>query len=161
MKSRFQKGLTLIELMVAIGILLILFALTTINLSRLPSSTSQSSGYDLLVSDLRNQQTEAMSGYQADSGASSTSPYGIHFESTSYTLFKGSVYSASDPSNFVVKLDPNLSFTGSTFPTDPSGSYVVFSAGSGDVVVPGKISISNSFTGETKELDLNLYGATN
>lgn len=161
MKLRFQKGLTLIELMVAIGILLILFALTTINLTRLPSTTSQSSGFDLLISDLRGQQTKAMSGYQNDDTATTGSPYGIHFEGASYTLFKGSSYSASDPDNFVIELDPGLSFTTSTFPADSAGFYVVFLAGSGDVAVPGNISLMNAYTGDVKEVNLNKYGATN
>lgn len=161
MNRNSQKGLTLIELLVAIGILLILFALTTINISRLPSSTSQSANYDLLVSDLRSQQTKAMTGYNSSQGATSGSAYGIHFEDTSYTLFKGTSYSSVDPNNFVVELDTNINFTGSTFPADGSGSYVVFSAGSGDVLNPGSISISNDYTGEVKTLNINNYGATN
>lgn len=153
MNLHFQKGLTIIELMVAIGILTILFALSTINLSRLPSTTAQSSSYDLLISDLRSQQTKAMAGSMAES-------FGIHFESTSYTLFEGEVYSESDPGNFVVTLDPNLSFTASSFAADSSGSFVVFSSGSGDLASSGSITITNSFTGDVRTVNLNKYGAT-
>src|SRR4030042_5132924 len=161
MNRRFQKGLTLIELLVAIGILLILFTLTTMNLSRLPSSTAQSSGYDLLISDLRSQQTKAMSGYNSDAGAISGNAYGVHFESTSYVLFRGSAYSPSDVDNFLVTLEPNLSFTGSTLPTS-NGNSIVFSQGSGDIAnyISGQdgISLSNSFTGDVKVIRLNKYG---
>lgn len=154
-KWTIQRGFTLVELMVSIGILLILFALTTINITRLPSSTAQSSSYDRLVSDLRSQQTKAMVG-------SSTS-YGVHFETTSYTIFTGLNYSPGDSSNFVVSLDPNLTFASITFPA----SQVVFLPGSGDVsgLTGGStysVSISNSSTGDPpKVIKINKYGATN
>lgn len=157
-KWKFQRGFTLVELLVSIGILTILFALTTINLNRLPSSTSQSSSYDRLVTDLRGQQTKAMAGYNASS-------FGIHFENTSYTVFNGMAYSGSDPTNYKIDLDPNLSFTGSNFPADSGGSHVVFSAGTGDVSgLTGSntysVSISDSLTSEVKTVTINQYGAT-
>lgn len=154
-KYRFQKGLTIIELMVAIGILLVLFALTTINISRLPSSAAQSSGYDLLISDIRSQQNMSMT-----RGLS----YGVEFEGTSYILFTGTSFNPADSNNFIVNLDPNLSFTGSSFPTNANGSYVVFSVGTGDFAnyISGhdSISITNNATGEVKQVRINKYGAT-
>lgn len=152
-----SNGFTLIELLVSMGILLVLLAITAINITRLPSSAAQSSSYDLLVSDIRSQQTKAMSGFASSS-------FGIHFEVTSYTLFQGTTYSPGDSSNFVVNLDPNLSFSGSLFPTDPSGSHVVFTSGSGDVAayIAGNdsIEIKNNATGDVKTLRINKYGAT-
>lgn len=152
MNRKFQKGFTIIELMVSIGILVVLFALTTINLSRLPSATSQSSSYDLLVSDLRSQQTKAMA--RGDS-------YGIHFDNPaadgtySYTLFKGANY-LGGTDYFTVKLDPGLSFA---LPIAVNNS-IVFASGSGDIVNIGSITINNSFINETKIINLNKYGAT-
>ena len=148
-----RQGFTVVELMVSMGILLILFALTTINLTRLPSSASQSSSYDRLVSDLRSQQTKSMTGYDS-------SPYGIHFENTSYTLFAGSDYTSDVSSYYVVALDPNLTFTDITF----SNPQAVFEAGSGDIagylMGSDSVSITNTLTGEVKTLRLNKYGAT-
>lgn len=153
MRDKFQNGLTIIELMVAIGILVIIFGLTTINLSRLPSSTSQSSGYDLLISDIRSQQTSAMAGKGTK---------GVHFEATSYTLFNGTSFSSNDPGNFVVTLEPNLSFS-VDLPVGV-GSSIVFTKSSGDIAnydsLHDTIELRNSFTGEVKTLRLNKYGAT-
>lgn len=144
--KKIASGFTLVELMVSIGILTILFALTTINIGRLPSSASQSSGYDRLVSDLRSQQTKSMTGYGAES-------FGLHFENSSYTLFTGSY----GTENYIVSLDPSLTFTGVTFP----GSEIIFEAGSGDLMdATGSASISNSLTDEVKTLKINKYGAT-
>lgn len=148
-----SNGFTIVELLVSIGILTILFALTTINITRLPSSASQSSSYDRLVADLRSQQTKAMVGYNS-------AAYGVHFETTSYTIFTGSNYSSGDTNNYKVDLDPNLIFTDVKFPS----SQVVFVAGSGDITgyVAGSdsVSIANSLTGDIKILKLNKYGAT-
>lgn len=141
--------------MVSIGILLVLFALTTINVSRLPSATAQTSGYDVLISDVRSQQTKAMARGTA---------FGIEFEGTSYIIFTGTSFNPSDANNFTVELDPNLSFTGSTFPANSSGTYVVFTAGSGDftnyVAGADSISMTNNATGEVKVVRINKYGAT-
>ena len=87
-----------------------------------------------------------MTGYGAET-------YGIHFESTSYTLFTGTY----GTENYVVDLDPNIAFTGVTF----QNSEVVFAAGSGDITgTTDSASISNSVTGEVKTLRLNKYGTT-
>jgi prepilin-type N-terminal cleavage/methylation domain-containing protein len=158
-----QSGFTIIEMMVSIGILLVLFALATINLSRLPSATSQAASYDVLIGDFRNQQTKAMSGYNSDPAAAAGSAYGIHFGTTSYTLFKGLAYSEGDPTNFVINLDPGLSFAGSTFPPAWNNS-VVFSTGSGEVLnyISGQdsISIKDEIIGGMKVVRINKYGAT-
>lgn len=146
--DKFSRGFTVVELMVSMGILAILFALTTINLSRLPSSSSQSAAMDVLLGDIRSQQTHAMSN---DSG------YGIHFESGSYTIFTGSTYSVSNPTDFVITLDPGITFTNVTF----SGSAVIFSPGNGEIVGGGgSFTLSNSQIGENKIVNLNKYGAT-
>jgi prepilin-type N-terminal cleavage/methylation domain-containing protein len=145
-----MKGFTVVELMVSMGILAILFALTVINLGRLPQTTSQSGVIDTLISDIRAQQTQAMS---------TNSSFGIHFESGSYTLFSGNSYIQGDSANFIVTLDPGLTFT-TTFP----GSAMIFLPGSGDI--SGYLSGSDSFTlsssqvGVVKTLNINKYGGS-
>ncbi|QQG41731.1 MAG: type II secretion system protein [Candidatus Woesebacteria bacterium] len=132
-----NNGFTVVELMLSIGILAILFALTTINLGRLPSSSAQSATIDVLISDIRAQQTQAMAG---------NIDFGIHFDSTSYTL---------TPSNFVVDLDPGISFSNVTF----LGGDLNFSAGSGETT-SGAFSIVNDQINQTTVVNINKYGAT-
>lgn len=155
-----KKGFTVVELMVSIGILTILFAFTTINITRLPSTAAQSASYDRLVSDIRGQQTKAMASYDPALVPVGGKSYGVHFETNSYTIFTGTTYSPSDTSNFVVELDPNVTITNISFPN----SQVVFGPGSGDVTgyISGSDSVSttNSTTGEVKILRINKYGAT-
>jgi prepilin-type N-terminal cleavage/methylation domain-containing protein len=151
-----RQGFTVVELMVSIGILTILFALTTINLTRLPSTTSQSSSYERLVSDLRGQQTKSMVGYNAES-------YGVYFDTAvtpnKYVLFTGLNYSGGTE-YYPVELDPYLTFT-----SVPPTPQVVFLPGSGDVSgLTGtntySFTISDSLTGDPKAITINKYGAT-
>lgn len=135
--NKRARGFTVIELMVSIGILAILFTLTTINLSGLPATSSQGATIDVLIGDIKSQQTLAMSGNTSQ---------GVHFDSTSYTLI---------PSGFVVNLDPGFTFSDVTFP----GGDMNFAAGSGETS-PGSFTLVNGQVGQTKVFNINKYGAT-
>jgi len=148
-----EMGFTLIELIVGMTIVLTIFGLTFINFTPLPSRTSSSASSFTILSDIKAQQTRAMSG---DAEGAVQSDYGIHFENTSYTLFTGPSYVPGASGNFSVEFtDANLSFTGVTFPN----SSIVFAKGSGETI-PGSFEITNSLTGEVKTFNLNKYGAT-
>jgi prepilin-type N-terminal cleavage/methylation domain-containing protein len=148
---KFIRGFTLVELLVSMGILALLFGLSSVNVSQLPSNTLQSTNLDTLISDVRSQQTLSMS---------SDSSYGIHFESGSYTMFKGSSYTQGLSANTVITLDPGIIFTNITFPN----SVVIFSPGSGDVTGyvadQDGFTIKSNTTGKSTVVKINKYGAT-
>lgn len=121
----FKKGVTLIELLVVIGIMAILFALTSSNLLAPQRRTTAGETLAVLSSDLRTQQLKAMLG---DAAGSTPEDYGIYFAADAYILFKGSSYNASDPDNFRVDLSPGFNFVGIDFP----GYTIIFSRGSGE-----------------------------
>jgi prepilin-type N-terminal cleavage/methylation domain-containing protein len=157
-KKVLHKGFTLIELIVSMAILLVLFALTSINLTRIPSASNHAASFLNLLSDVRYQQTLAMSGSTGNSEESQN--FGIRFEPDGYILFTGAVYNPSDNSNFAISLDPPLTLTNITFPD----GVVVFSGGSGEILNytngSDSVSLTNSLTSEVKELRLNKNGAT-
>lgn len=150
-RTNMNKGFTLIELLVSMGILAILFTITTINISPLPSNTLQATNLDTLLADIRFQQTQAMSN---DSG------YGVHFESGNYTLFKGDTYTQGQLTNTVINLDSGIVLSNVTFPN----SVIVFSPGSGDVTgyTAGldSFELSSSVTNKFTMVKINKYGAT-
>lgn len=145
-----SAGFTLVELLVSIGILVIIFAIVSINISPIPSNTLQNASLDTLVSDIRSQQTLAMT---------TGSPHGIHFESGNYTLFSGATYTQGSVGNFVINLDSGIVLTNLTFPN----STVVFLAGSGDIsgYIPNQDSftLGSTVTNKFTLVKINKYGA--
>ncbi len=109
-----------------------------------------------VMTDLRAQQTKAMAGDTM--GAVGETSYGIYFGQNEYVLFRGDTYSASDPLNTAIQLDPALQFLDVTFP----GSVVTFSKGSGEItnfsVGQSAIRIQNTQKNEQHSFTLNRYG---
>lgn len=151
-----RKGFTLIELLVVMAIISILFAISIVNLNTLQQNTYQNSSEEVFLSDLKLQQLKSMTGDNNNSSTFKT--FGIYFGPNSYTLFRGSSYSASDPENFTVELNPNLSFSSVLF----TNSQIVFAKNSGEITgfVAGqnKITINNSITNIDSVITLNKYG---
>lgn len=149
--ERKSKGYTLIELLISICILGLIFAITTINISPLPSNTLQSTSQDLVIADLRSQQTKAMS---------TDSAYGVHFETNSYTMFKGDAYIQGLTTNTVVNLDSGIVFANVTFPNN----LIIFLAGSGDIsgyaAGMDSFDVVSDVTNKTTTVKINKYGAT-
>ena len=135
----------------SLAILILIFAIITINISPLPSNALQSSALDVLMSDIRSQQSLAMS---------NDSSYGIHFESSSYTLFTGGTYAQGSASNFVVNLDGGIGFTNVTFPN----SQIIFLPGSGDIsdysAGSDSFTLASSVTNKSSFVRIDKYGAT-
>ncbi|MBI3341888.1 type II secretion system protein [Candidatus Curtissbacteria bacterium] len=137
MKS--QKGFSIVELLIIMGIFAIFVGFTSLNLLNIRSKSSLGTAVDVLLTDLNSQQIKAMSG---DNGGDI---YGIHFLSSSYVLFKGT-YSAGDPANFTVNLDNSSINT--TLPS--SSSELVFNKTSGAVV--GFSSGANTIRFQTNDI---------
>lgn len=151
-----QKGFTLIELIIVMGIIMLLFGFVMVNLLQEQHIVSVNSSVDILIADISSQQTKAMLG--KSDGITSGNSYGIYFESDRYTLFKGNSFSASDSTNFTVMLDENTVFNSVTFPNN----IVVFSALLGEVngFIDGNntIVLTNSQGTEIKTITINRYG---
>ncbi len=156
--SKFLKensGITLLEMLIAIGIFAILFGFITLNLPSVLRSTSVNSSVVELIGDMRGQQEKAMNG--AGNGASGSN-FGIYFQTDRYILFTGASYSAADPANFTVMLDKSITITNDTFPsstldfTQRSGTPSGFIAGSNTFVV------KNSTGNQQKTIRVNRFG---
>lgn len=83
-------GFTLIELIISLGIIGTLLLLTFISASSFRAHTNLVTSANNFLEDARSQQSKTV----ASEGASQ---YGMHLETTRYTLFKGSNFSSRDP----------------------------------------------------------------
>jgi prepilin-type N-terminal cleavage/methylation domain-containing protein len=120
-----QKGFSILEVILAMSVLTILMAIASINLLSAANKTYQNTTAQTLYADLKSQQIKAMNGDTEGSGT--TGAYGIYFQPTQYTLFRGITYSAANPTNFTVKIPDDVNFVNISFPN----SQVIFASGSG------------------------------
>jgi|SRR5579859_160302 len=153
---RKSAGFTLIEILVVVGIFLVSFSIAALTIYQPQGKASLSTTVVSLVSDLQHQQLKSMLG--ESEGATTAQTFGIHFESATYTLFRGSTYSSSDSDNFVVNLGQNVIFSNVTFPS----SQVVFNRLNGEVsgfnTGQASVTIQNTVSNEQQTVTLNKYG---
>lgn len=151
-----RRAFTLTELLAVMGIMAILLTLSLGNLLGSQRKSQMNSTLNMLISDLREQRIKAMTGDTEGTGVISS--YGIYFGNNEYTVFRGNSYTEGNPANFVIKLDPTLTFSQVTFPA----RIIVFSAGSGEVLsfsLPNNtITLSDTGDGSTKTITINQYG---
>ncbi len=154
---RLQVGFTIIELLVVIGIIATLFGLATINLVKTQHNANVNAAVDQLLSDIKVQQTRAMTG--AEDKNNKGNSYGIHFTGSSYILFQGTSYNISDTTNFPVS--PDATSFSNTLPAAMNNS-IVFNQLSGEIngFVAGKntIVVTNSAGSESRTITINQYG---
>ena len=126
----------------------------SINLIRPQTQASLDTTVKTLVTDIAQQQIKAMGG--DTDGTSEAIEHSIRFEANRYILFRGTIYSAAEPSNFSVNLEGSLQLS-TSFPS----SQVVFQKRSGEVTVPGSntVTVQNIQTGQQKIITINKYGA--
>jgi len=154
---KMSKGFTLLEVVVAMAVFSTLIALVTTNLLGAKRKSSLNASLSTFIADMKEQQIKALEG--DTEGRVTTDNYGIHFETSSYTLFHGTTYSSGDGTNYVVNLPDTLQFANVTF----SGNQILFLKGSGDVsnFISGSntITFKDSTNNGQETVTINRYGA--
>lgn len=142
-------GFTLVELLVTIGIFSTLIGISTISLLNAARKSSLSGTAQVLVADIKAVQMRAMVG--DDDGSGNAADYGVHFETSSYTQFRGATFSQTDPNNFKVDLPDNTQFV-------PVSSDIVFAKGSGEITSSATVTIKDINDGNQMSVTINKYG---
>jgi prepilin-type N-terminal cleavage/methylation domain-containing protein len=127
-----EKGFTILEVLMGLVILVIATSIVLISLSKLNSSQVLEKNTSLVVSILDEARSLTLSSKDG-------LQYGVHFEPSSVTLFRGSTYSVSDPNNVVTSLDNRLEIEDITLTGDSSS--VVFKRLSGGTDQSGSLEI--------------------
>lgn len=151
-----RSGLTVIELLVSISILVLLFTATTVVLNGVERKASSVSGINRLISDIKEQQLKAM---VSDAGSGTVaSSSGVYFNKTDYVLFRGNSFNAQDSTNYTTTLDEGLEFSDINLPN----SQIRFQVQTGQVenYVAGQdnFSLLDTSTGTKKKLTINQMG---
>jgi prepilin-type N-terminal cleavage/methylation domain-containing protein len=154
-----RSGFTFIEIVISVAIASTLIGFIILNLLNIHQVKTVQSASEILISDLRSQQTKAMS--LSIQNTSDPDDYGVFFSNNRYFLFKGNSYDPASSSNMQVNLPDNFSFTNVTLPN----SQVVFLRGSGQVqnFTSGQntITIHDSSEQNSRMLEINYYGVIN
>jgi len=96
-----NAGLTFLEVLGSLAIILILVALTAWGFSGFKGGQELNTAASSLLSTINEARSRSISSEDA-------SQYGVHFESSKATLFKGGSYSASDPDNEELVISPSV-----------------------------------------------------
>ena len=150
-----KRGITLIETIVVVGVLLTLIGMASISFLPFRSKSTLDTAITTLIADIKSQQIKAMAG--DTEGREANDNYGVYFGTNSYTLFHGTDFNPGDSSNFTVTLDDQLLIL-STFPT----SEIIFSIKNGQLAsfseTQNSITLRDSITGDSKTININRYG---
>lgn len=150
-----RAGFTLVEMIIIMALFLILIQISSVSLLNFQRSVSLRSNVNVLIADIRQQQLRALAGDTTATGTSQ--PFGVYFEQDQYTLFTGSFYDPSSPTNFVVRFDQGVIMGGTSF----AGSSLVFAPVSGEVASPGindYVTLTNQSDGRSTTIRFNALG---
>jgi len=93
-----NKGFTLLEILIALGILAMILTIVFFSFSKLNSSQALDKSADLVVSVLEEARSHTLSSVGA-------SQYGVYLDEFEITLFKGTTYVPLDADNKVTALN--------------------------------------------------------
>lgn len=145
-----KEGFTLIEFLIALSILSVLSAIIFTSMSSFRSGKALQIVSEQILSLLDEGRNNTL-------GAKDSYAYGIHFESDSVTLFRGTSYSSLEPTNKEIDIDgaveiSNISLAG-------GGQDVLFQKLTGKTSQSGTITIRlKSDNSKTKTIAIEASG---
>lgn len=155
MKLNKRNGFSLVELLVVVASVSVLFALVSVNFLTARGRADLSTNANTLISEIHTQQIKSMTG--DTEGVGDAYEYGIHFDTSSYTLFQGS-YTEGAPNNYRVELPDGIEVSVINLPQ----SEIIFARGDGAIVgfedTQNSLTVRNSITGEDKSVSFNKHG---
>lgn len=128
-----QSGMTMIELLVALGILSFLFMMTTKTFQTANSGEALDTNALKVSAELNEARSLTLSSKNADQ-------FGVHFATSSITLFEGTSFVSGSATNTVSTLNPLVQISSITL--SGGGSDVIFQRLTGKTSQSGTITLS-------------------
>lgn len=131
-----KKGFTLIEILIVISIVTVLSTIIIGFFVDYRRSQGVAQDTELITSMLYRARNNAIS-------SNGSSDYGVHFATSSVTIFKGSTYTPSNTTNQVFTL--TIGNTLSTISLSSGGVDVVFNKLTGETTQTGTLTLTASY----------------
>lgn len=144
------SGFTLIEALLALGILAVLASVIASGTANFRESSALGQAVDEAIGMLREARARAL-------GAEGGTVAGVHFASSSITRFRGATYLAGAPGNVVFALPGSLEISAITLSTT-TGS-VAFRRLTGEAAATGTITFLGKRSGRTQSVRIIDSGA--
>lgn len=137
MKKSCTSGFTLIEVIISIGIIAIVATFTLSENIESYGRYSFRDERDTFVLSLQKVRSRSLNSVCVGLTCSSGVPHGIHVEMNTYTIFQGTAYDSTDPTNEVMNFSPAIHTSGATDITfEPlSGNATTLPAGQSDILL--------------------------
>lgn len=128
-----EKGFTLIEILITLGIVGVLFGLISAPLMSFYRDIVYRGNVENVLTMLDEARKSTLSSYYS-------SQYGVHVATSTVTLFKGATYSAVDPDNDVFELSGIVEITETNI--TGGGDEIVFERITGETSQDGTLVVS-------------------
>jgi prepilin-type N-terminal cleavage/methylation domain-containing protein len=143
-----HKGFTLVEILVVLGIALVVSSISMTALSSLSSYQSLDKDTDVSLSYVEKAREQTIE-------SKNFSSFGVHFSSSSVSLFQGTTYSASASTTMVYNLSSKVNISSISLTGGVSDIY--FNKISGEPSATGTISFQNKPSASTTK-KIVVYG---
>ncbi|MES3031414.1 MAG: prepilin-type N-terminal cleavage/methylation domain-containing protein [Patescibacteria group bacterium] len=144
-----SKGFSMLEIMITVAIVAVIAGIVAYSFGTLRARKQLEITVDSIGSKLEEAKANALAGKGGTS-------FGIVFASTTYTYFRGTTYSSSDPANVVYNLASNLEITRTL---SGGGSQILFARLTGLPSATGTLSVrSSSPSSTTARIIVGTYG---
>lgn len=153
--KKSQLGFTVIELIMVVSIIAVVYSLISFNWVSILPKQNLDSAVEVLVGDLKQQQLEAMSGF--DTGGGGLMNHGFYLNTNEYITYEGSSYNPINTSNMTFSLPQGITAT----TVDITNDDLVFAHTSGEpntIGINPQIIVTNQANGEQKTIQLNQLG---
>lgn len=150
MLKKQNKGVTLIELLLVMGLITMLFTIGGLSLS----SLEKESQLDLLASEIKT------SLLTAQSRTLNGMPAGVYFETEKFVLFSGDQFVNGNPENEVTDLPKGVVLTSNNFPSQ-TVTFVKITGYINNFSPPESVTLLEEGTGKTRKVLLNRLGVVN
>lgn len=143
----YKKGLSLVEVLVAISILVIIVGVSLGSFYALNQRSAINANVDIARSALSQARIKTL-------GGDDSSHWGVNFASSTVTIFKGSTYSVGASTN--IKYDLNPRATISSMSISGGGSNIIFNRLTGETSNAGISTIT--FSSGNASTTITVYG---